>query len=87
MTAATDRRRFLQTSLSAGAILSLAGTDLGRREALQAGPSLDADANPRVRPGLVNWHADFAAACRSARTSRKPVLHFQMMGKLDERLC
>jgi hypothetical protein len=43
--------------------------------------------NPKVAPGKVKWHADFAAACAAARKSNKPVLLFQMMGKLDEQFC
>jgi hypothetical protein len=42
--------------------------------------------NPKVAPGKVRWHADFAAACR-ARESGKPVLLFQMMGRLDDQFC
>lgn len=88
MTPATDRRRFLQTSLAAGAALGIVGGDPGGRDAsLQAGPTIDPEANPRVRPGLVPWRRDFNAACAASRTSGKPVLHFQMMGKLDERFC
>ncbi len=44
-------------------------------------------ANPRVEPGKVRWHADFAAACAASQKSGKPVLLFQMMGKLDEQFC
>jgi len=40
--------------------------------------------NPKVAPGRVSWHPSFSAACEAARNSRKPVLLFQMMGKLDE---
>jgi len=43
--------------------------------------------NPKVEPGKVRWHADFAAACAAAEQSGKPVLLFQMMGKLDDRFC
>jgi hypothetical protein len=43
--------------------------------------------NPHVEPGRVKWHPTFAAACRAARKSGKPVLLFQMMGKLDEQFC
>jgi hypothetical protein len=44
-------------------------------------------ANPKVEPGKVRWHADFAAACGAAGRSGKPVLLFQMMGRLDEKFC
>jgi hypothetical protein len=43
--------------------------------------------NPKVEPGKVRWHADFAAACRAAKESGKPVLLFQMMGRLDDKFC
>ena len=58
----------------------------------------DAD-NPKVEPGKVQWHGSFAAACQAAADaaailhlrqlakSGKPVLLFQMMGKLDDRFC
>ena len=40
-----------------------------------------------VSPGLVPWHADFAAACAAAQRSGKPVLLFQLLGRLDEEFC
>ena len=43
--------------------------------------------NPRVEPGRVRWHPDFAAACRASAASGRPVLLFQMMGRLDEKFC
>lgn len=43
--------------------------------------------NPKVEPGKVRWHKDFAAACAAAKKSGKPVLLFQMMGNLDDRFC
>jgi hypothetical protein len=43
------------------------------------------DDNPKVAPGMVRWHDDFAAACKAAETSGKPVLLFQMLGQLDQR--
>jgi hypothetical protein len=46
-----------------------------------------ADANPEVEPGLIRWHADFAAACAAAKSSGMPVLLFQMMGRLDQQFC
>jgi hypothetical protein len=44
-------------------------------------------ANPKVLPGKVRWHPSFTAACEAARRSGKPVLLFQMMGKLDDQFC
>jgi hypothetical protein len=43
--------------------------------------------NPKVQPGKVRWHADLAEACKAASQSGKPVLLFQMMGRLDEKFC
>jgi hypothetical protein len=44
-------------------------------------------ANPKVKPGDVKWHASFAEACKVAEKSGKPVLLFQLMGKLDDQFC
>ena len=41
----------------------------------------------RVAPGLVCWNADFDAACAAAKLSHKPVLLFQLLGRLDEEFC
>src|SRR6516165_8579734 len=43
--------------------------------------------NPKVEPGKVKWHADFATACATSAKSGKPVLLFQMMGKLNDQFC
>jgi hypothetical protein len=43
--------------------------------------------NPKVAPGKVRWHPTLAAACAAANKSKKPVLLFQMMGKLDDQFC
>lgn len=40
-----------------------------------------------ARPGLVDWHDSFDAACAAARDSGKPVLLFQLFGRLDEEHC
>ena len=81
-----NRRLFMQTSLAAGAGLTLGNAasngEPSRPEAAPAG-----DVNPPVRAGRVRWHADFDAACTAARRSGKPVLLFQMMGRLDQKFC
>ncbi|MBI1899679.1 MAG: hypothetical protein HYS13_01025 [Planctomycetia bacterium] len=43
--------------------------------------------NPKVEPGKVKWHADFAAAREAAKESGKPVLLFHMLGNLDDKFC
>ena len=44
-------------------------------------------ATSKVKPGDVKWHSDFQAACATSETSGKPVLLFQLMGKLDDEFC
>jgi len=43
--------------------------------------------NPKVEPGKVRWHPDFATARAASVKSGKPVLLFQMLGKLDDQFC
>ena len=43
--------------------------------------------NPKVEPGKVKWHATFDEACQASAKSGKPVMLFQMMGKLDDQFC
>jgi hypothetical protein len=50
-------------------------------------PAAADPSNPKVEPGLVKWHPSFADACAASRRSGKPVLLFQMMGKLDDKFC
>ena len=50
-------------------------------------PPVGPPANPKVAPGKVAWHPDFASACAASRKSGKPVLHFQLLGNLDDRFC
>jgi hypothetical protein len=89
MTSQHDRRQFLRNSLAVGAAATLAAgvSPHGSGLARTAPPGADSPANPRTRPGLVRWHADFTAACAAARRSGKPVLLFHMLGRLDERFC
>jgi hypothetical protein len=79
------RRRFLQTSLAAGTVLSIVGGSATQADVPARTPA--PDANPAAPPGRVRWHADFAAACTASRASSKPVFLFQMMGRLDQRFC
>jgi hypothetical protein len=43
--------------------------------------------NRKVMPGKVVWHQSFEAARAASKVSGKPVLLFQMMGKLDDQFC
>lgn len=52
-----------------------------------AAPTADELTNPKVKPGLITWHPTFADACQAAQKSGKPVLLFQLMGKLDNQFC
>ena len=67
-----------QPTNRAGAVAPAGRTPFSRASAF---------ANPKVEPGKVRWHADFAAARAAAQKSYKPVLLFQLMGKLDEQFC
>lgn len=60
---------------------------LARQTDAAPAAGIGAFVNPKVQPGKVGWHKDFDAACRAAKKTGKPVLLFQMMGKLDERFC
>lgn len=40
-----------------------------------------------VSTGLVRWHEDFAAARAAAAASGRPVLLFDLLGRLDEPFC
>ncbi len=64
------------------AVLAKALANAASREAADK-----AFVNPKVPPGKVNWHADFAAACRASAKTGRPVLLFQMMGQLDNKFC
>jgi hypothetical protein len=61
--------------------------ELPLEDALDASAAPAPTADGKVAPGLVRWHADFAAACAAARASGKPVLLFQLLGRLDDELC
>jgi hypothetical protein len=82
-----DRRRFLQTSLAAGTVLTLGGGNASHGDIRMAAVPPTVQSNPAVRPGRVRWHQDFAAACAAGRNSGKPVLLFHMMGRLDQKFC
>ena len=50
-------------------------------------PGADKFVNPKVQPGKVRWHASLDDARAASARSKKPVLLFQMMGKLDDQFC
>lgn len=41
----------------------------------------------KVQPGFVAWHSNFSEACETSKRSGKPVLLFEMLGKLDDEFC
>ncbi len=59
----------------------------GNQPATQLAASSDKFRNPKVEPGKVRWRKDFKTACAASHKSGKPVLLFQMIGKLDDRFC
>ena len=38
-------------------------------------------------PAVVRWHASYEEALAASRVSKKPVLLFQLLGRLDDALC
>ena len=40
-----------------------------------------------VAPGKVRWHPSFEEAVRAAGKSGRPVLLFQLLGRLDQEFC
>lgn len=53
-----------------------------------AGADGPADAeNPYVLPGKVRWHDAVANARHAAGITGKPVLVFQLLGRLDQEFC
>ena len=89
MTIPVDRRQFLCASAASGATFALvAGNSPSAVEHARPAPLPDANqVRQRVSTGAVRWHGDFESACAASEQSHKPVLLFQMMGRLDERLC
>lgn len=65
---------------------SLHETHLPSSIARDSAPDRSAD-NPAVAPGKVRWHDSFAQAQAASKQSGKPVLLFQMMGRLDRQFC
>jgi hypothetical protein len=68
-----------------------------RKEATPVKPAKAVGSTPRsvikqlptekVEPGKVRWHKAIQTAMDASRQSGKPVLLFQMMGRLDDRFC
>ena len=89
MTIHVDRRQFLAASAASGATFALtAGNSPSAVEQQRPAPLPEANqVRQRVSAGNVHWHGDLASACAVSEQSHRPVLLFQMMGRLDERLC
>ena len=54
------------------------------KHVVEVSRQLEVALDTKVKPGDIQWHPGFAAACTAARASGKPVLLFQLLGKLDE---
>ena len=75
-------------SFTGVALLSaVASPSLSGPQSTSPAPANTVSDPERVEPGLVRWHADFAAARAAATRSGKPVLLFQLLGRLDEEFC
>jgi len=45
------------------------------------------DTPPRVPAGVIEWHPTLDAARETAAVSGKPILLFELFGRLDEARC
>lgn len=92
-----NRTKLLLTACSAFALIaSQPEPDAGKKKIESSSKKLIAETapaprpvasaadNPTVEPGKVKWHRSFEAARTAAANSGKPVLLFQMMGRLDQ---
>lgn len=68
---------------------SSGSVELSTRNVIQDTGARNSDtrAGVKVAAGKVAWQPDFDTACKRASESGKPVLLFQMMGKLDDEFC
>lgn len=66
--------------LAAPLVLASPSQDLTR-------PDLQDISFTQIAEPAVRWHEDYDAALLAAEKSRKPVLLFQLLGRLDEELC
>jgi hypothetical protein len=82
--AARDHGKFVIEQPTEALLASSAG---GRDNGTGLPKERAALVNPKVAPGKVRWHKDFASACAAAAKSGKPVLLFHMMGRLDDKFC
>src|SRR5438128_2200681 len=72
---------------SKGEVVEKPATALVAEKSAVVATRAGAGENPSVRPGNVTWHADFARARAASAKSGKPVLLFQMLGRLDQQFC
>ncbi len=66
-------------------MLSLVG--ISRAEDKLVNATEEVAAVTTVAPGKVHWKESFDAAVLAARDTGKPVLHFELLGRLDQELC
>jgi hypothetical protein len=52
----------------------------------ETGGGVDGE-NPAVAPGAIRWHDGLAAARTASKASGRPVLLFQLLGRLDQEFC
>ncbi|MDA1263986.1 MAG: hypothetical protein O2816_02770 [Planctomycetota bacterium] len=45
------------------------------------------EVTPSATVPEIRWHGDYAAALAASAQSGKPVLLFQLLGRLDEEFC
>lgn len=79
LTASNDKPRFASDFLSQNHPLK---SSVGQGHETDSPKA--SSTNPKCQPGLVKWHSNFESALTASATSGKPVLLFQLLGKLDQ---
>jgi hypothetical protein len=81
------QQKAIPTDIAKGRAIEPPALELIQHRSAAPAASSAAFVNPHVSPGKVHWHATFEKACQAAQKSRRPVLLFQMLGKLDDLFC
>lgn len=74
----------MKVTLSLALLVLLAAPTLVRAD---EGVAPVSSSDRKVTPGKVHWHRSLADAIVAAEKTKKPVLHFQLLGDLDQEFC
>jgi len=86
---ATPTRRVVVNKLASLSLVAVAFAPAcsSAQEGVAAPTSNVAAVSSKVEPGKVHWHASLAESIAAAEKTGKPVLHFQLLGDLDQEFC